>query len=64
VLTVVLAAYVALLEWGPSGATPRGLAIYVIAQKVVTVASVGIVLWLGAEADRATPVSGSAHRMA
>jgi hypothetical membrane protein len=66
VLTTVLAAYVALLEWGPSGRTPRGLATYVIAQKLVTVASVGIVLWVAAQTRGAVSASGpdSAHRAA
>lgn len=52
ILTAVLLAYVALLGWGPPLDTPSGLATYVIAQKVVSIAAIGIVVYQSVEAQR------------
>lgn len=51
-LTVVLAGYVVVLGWGPALTTVEGLTIQVVAQKVVTVALVGIFVYLSVEGDR------------
>lgn len=51
-LTAVLSAYAAMLQWGPSLAALPGLRMAVIAQKIVTVVSVGAVLILSSYAER------------
>lgn len=50
VLTGILLAYVAVLEWGPRLGTPHGLVVQVIAQKVVAVLAVGILVFLSLQA--------------
>jgi hypothetical membrane protein len=53
---LLLAAYVALLTWGPSVATADGLPVQVIAQKAATVIVIAA-MWIGAgEVDRATNI--------
>lgn len=44
VLTVILAAYVVILDWGPSTRTPSGLVVQVVAQKVVAVSAVLLII--------------------
>lgn len=51
-LTVVLAAYVVMLDFGPSTRTPSGLVAQVVAQKIVTVAAVLGIVFQSYEADR------------
>ena len=51
-LTVILAAYVVVLDWGPSTRTPSGLVVQVVAQKVVTVAAVLLIVFQTYVADR------------
>jgi hypothetical protein len=51
-LTVILAAYVVILDWGPSTRTPSGLVVQVVAQKVVTVAAVLLIVFQTYVADR------------
>lgn len=52
-LTAVLIAYVVLIGWGPTTATPQGLVIQITAQKVVAMSLIVIFIYLGIEADRA-----------
>lgn len=51
-LTVVLAAYVVILDWGPSTRTPTGLVVQVVAQKVVTISAVLLIVFQTYVADR------------
>jgi hypothetical membrane protein len=51
-LTIVLAAYVVMLDFGPSTRTPSGLVAQVVAQKIVTVAAVLGIVFQSYEADR------------
>jgi hypothetical protein len=51
-MTAGLFLYVALLGWGPSPATPDGLLVDVLAQKLITVIVVGALTYLSIEADR------------
>ena len=53
-LAVVLAAYVVMLDFGPSTRTPSGLVAQVVAQKIVTVAAVIGIVFQSCEADRRT----------
>lgn len=53
VLTVVLAAYVGILDWGPSTRTPNGLVVQVVAQKIVTISAVLLIVFETYVADRA-----------
>ena len=52
VLTVILAAYVAILDWGPSTRTPTGLVVQVVAQKLVTISAVLLIIFQTYVADR------------
>lgn len=51
-LTVVLAGYVVMLDFGPSTRTASGLVAQVVAQKIVTVAAVLGIVFQSYEADR------------
>ena len=51
-LTVILAAYVVILDWGPSTLTPTGLVVQVVAQKVVAVSAVLLIVFQTYVADR------------
>lgn len=53
VATLVLAGYAALLNLGPSGATPAGLLVQVVAQKCATVVLILTLLISAVEVDRA-----------
>jgi hypothetical membrane protein len=52
-LTAVLAAYVVVIGWGPTTATPEGLTLQITAQKIVAMSAVLIFVYLSVEADRA-----------
>ena len=52
VLTVILAGYVVILDWGPSTRTPSGLVVQVVAQKVVTVSAVLLIVFQTFAAER------------
>jgi hypothetical protein len=51
-LTAILAAYVWILDWGPSTRTPTGLVVQVVAQKVVAISAVLLIVFQTYEADR------------
>jgi len=51
--TIVLAAYAAMLDWGPRLDTPAGFATQVIAQKVATCVIMIGLIYVAREADRA-----------
>jgi hypothetical membrane protein len=51
-LTAVLVAYVVLIGWGPTTATPEGLVVQITAQKIVAMSLVVIFVYLSLEADR------------
>jgi hypothetical protein len=53
-LTIVLAAYVLVLEWGPSMYTPSGLFVQVVWQKTAVFSAIGVLLLQSYIADRAT----------
>lgn len=52
VLTVVMAAYVGVIEWGPRPRTPFGLTFQVSAQKIVITVLLGVVALQSVEAER------------
>ena len=52
-LTVLLAAYVVVLTWGPALTTPEGLTVQVTAQKIIAIVAVSMFVYLSFEADRA-----------
>jgi hypothetical protein len=51
VLTAILAAYVGVLDWGPSTRTMSGLVVQVVAQKIVALSAVRLILYLTYRAD-------------
>lgn len=53
VLTVILAAYVGILDWGPRVSAPGGLVTQVVAQKIVSLSAALIIVYQSLEADRA-----------
>lgn len=59
VLTVILAAYVGILDWGPRVSAPGGLVTQVIAQKIVALSAALILVYQSLEADRALAATGS-----
>lgn len=59
-LTVILASYVVILDWGPSVRTPSGLVFQVVAQKIVAVSAVLLIVFQTYAADRASPDVGVA----
>ena len=63
VLTVILATYVAILDWGPSTRTPMGLVVQVVAQKIVTLSAVLLIVFQTYAADR-EPVAAPADSTA
>ena len=52
-LTVILVAYVGILDFGPRVSAPGGLVTQVVAQKIVTLSAVLIIVYQSYEADRA-----------
>jgi hypothetical membrane protein len=50
-LTVVLAAYVVVLTWGPGLTTPEGLVTQVTAQKIIAIMSMSTFVYLSFEAE-------------
>jgi hypothetical protein len=50
-VTILLAAYAALLDWGPSLATVDGLVVQVVAQKAAVVIVLAAVLFVSREVD-------------
>jgi hypothetical membrane protein len=60
ILTIVLAAYVVILSWGPDLTTVDGLRAQVVAQKIVTATVVAIFLYLTVEGNRVLARSMSA----
>jgi hypothetical protein len=52
-LTVVLACYVALLEWGPRLTSRENLVIQVTGQKICVTVILAAIAWLSREAERA-----------
>ena len=52
VLTVLMTAYVGVIEWGPRPRTPFGLTFQVAAQKIVITALLGVVALQSVEAER------------
>ena len=59
-LTAVLAAYTAVLQWGPSTSAMRGLRTDVIAQKIVALVLVCALVFLSLDAERAAETGSSA----
>jgi hypothetical protein len=59
-LTAVLAAYTAVLQWGPSTSAMRGLQTDVIAQKIVALVLVCALVFLSLDAERAAETGSSA----
>lgn len=51
-MVVFLAAYVLILDFGPSARTPTGLVVQVTAQKIVSVGAVLLLVYQGYEAER------------
>jgi hypothetical protein len=51
-LTAVLVAYVVLIGWGPTTATPQGLILQITAQKIVAMSLVVVFVYLSVQADR------------
>lgn len=63
VLTAILAAYVVILDWGPSTRTPTGLVVQVVAQKAVTLSAVLLIVFQTYVADRVLlPARADARR--
>ncbi|HSQ32019.1 MAG TPA: hypothetical protein VLN49_19315 [Gemmatimonadaceae bacterium] len=58
VLTVILAAYVGILDWGPRVSAPGGLVTQVVAQKIVALSAALIIVYQCLEADRALAIAG------
>ena len=52
ILTVVLTACVYVIGWGPPTSTTEQLTFQVTAQKLVAIASAGILVYLSVQADR------------
>lgn len=52
-LTVILAAYVGILDWGPRVSAPGGLVTQVVAQKIVALSAALFIVYQSYEADRA-----------
>lgn len=59
-LTVVLTAYVVVLDWGPEVATLDGLRAQVVAQKIVTAAVLVTCLYLSVEGNRVLAAASNA----
>ncbi len=57
-LTVILAAYVGILDWGPRVSAPGGLVTQVVAQKIVSLSAALIVVYQSYQADRALGAAG------
>jgi hypothetical protein len=53
ILAADLAIYMAVMTWGPSASTDVGLPVQVIAQKVITIASLCVLVALTLEGDKA-----------
>jgi hypothetical protein len=60
-VTVVLAAYAALMQWGPDVMTAHGLIVQVIAQKVATVVVAAAVLFIPRDVSSAPLAPSAGH---